>query len=153
MDICIRGDDSPPLLRYISAFTKPPSCCCRGTESASTDAKTFRFVLSVSSIPFFSFAVYSIWVCIYIYMKLCAWPRLLAARVKREIFIWIQPAVRAACFLRFAAGSLLLRHAEENDLASLTSVSSATVTTNSNKNCVKFIPLIIHFILRRNDTK
>lgn len=112
-----------------------------------------RFVSFFPFHPFLSFLSPFIvfgYVYIYIYMKLCAWPRLLAARVKREIFIWIQPAVRAACFLRF---SLLLRHAEENDLASLTSVSSATVTTNSNKNCVKFIPLIIHFILRRNDTK
>lgn len=151
MDICIRGDDSPPLLRCISAFTKPPSCCCRGTESASTDAKTFRFVLSVSSIPFFSFAVYSIWVCIYIYiyMKLCAWPRLLAARVKREIFIWIQPAVRAACFLRF---SLLLRHAEENDLASLTFVCHRDDQFEQ-KLCKIYPAYHPLFILRRNDTK
>lgn len=151
MDICIRGDDSPPLLRYISAFSPQVVAV---VEQNPLQRTLKRFVSFFPFHPFLSFlSPFIVFGYVYIYMKLCAWPRLLAARVKREIFIWIQPAVRAACFLRFAAGSLLLRHAEENDLTSLTSVSSATVTTNSNKNCVKFIPLIIHFILRRNDTK
>lgn len=100
-----------------------------------------RFVSFFPFHPFLSFlSPFIVFGYVYIYMKLCAWPRLLAARVKREIFIWIQPAVRAACFLRFAAGSLLLRHAEENDLASLTSVSSATSDDQFEEKLCKIYP-------------
>lgn len=151
MDICIRGDDSPLLLRYISAFTKPPSCCCRGTESASTDAKTFRFVLSVSSIPFFSFAVYSIWVCIYIYEIVCV--ATFARREGEKGNLYLDPASRARRVFSALCGGFVALTPRGGERSCFFDIRFVCHRDNSNKNCVKFIPLIIHFILRRNDTK
>lgn len=153
MDICIRGDDSPPLLRYISAFTKPPSCCCRGTESASTDAKTFRFVLSVSSIPFFSFAVYSIWVCIYIYEIVCV--ATFARREGEKGNLYLDPTSRARRVFSALCGGFVALTPRGGERCCFFDIRFVCHRDDQfeQKLCKIYPAYHPLFILRRNDTK